>query len=84
VRCKDGKTSGALRDRLVEIGGVCMCRGGICSPAHDRPGSKSGWISISCCSDGRDALAELSREQLIELVLALAAEVAKLKARQDL
>ena len=31
---------------------------------------------------GRDALAELSREQLIELVLALAAEVAKLKARQ--
>jgi hypothetical protein len=30
---------------------------------------------------GRDALAELSREQLIELVLALAAEVAKLKAR---
>jgi hypothetical protein len=61
-----------------------MCRGGICSPAHDRPGSKSGWISISCCSDGRDALAELSREQLIELVLALAAEVAKLKARQDL
>ena len=24
----------------------------ICSPAHDRPGSKSGWISISCCSDG--------------------------------
>jgi hypothetical protein len=31
---------------------------------------------------GRDTLAELSREQLIELVLALAAEVAKLKARQ--
>ncbi len=31
---------------------------------------------------GRDALAELSREQLIELVLALAAEVAELKARQ--
>ena len=30
----------------------------------------------------RDALAELSREQSIELVLALAAEVAKLKARQ--
>ena len=30
----------------------------------------------------RDALAELSREQLIELVLAIAAEVAKLKARQ--
>ena len=32
----------------------------------------------------RDALAELGREQLIELVLALAAEVAKLKARQGL
>ena len=31
---------------------------------------------------GRDTLAELSREQLIELVLALAAEVAELKARQ--
>jgi hypothetical protein len=31
---------------------------------------------------GRDALAKLSREQLIELVLALAAEVAELKARQ--
>jgi len=30
---------------------------------------------------GRDALAELSREQLIELALALAAEVAELKAR---
>src|SRR3954454_6730996 len=29
----------------------------------------------------RDALAELSREQLIELVLGLAAEVAELKAR---
>ena len=29
----------------------------------------------------RDALAELSREQLVELVLALAAEVAELKAR---
>ena len=33
---------------------------------------------------GREALAELGREQLIELVLALAAEVAKLKARQGL
>jgi len=31
---------------------------------------------------GRDALAELSREQLMELVLALAAEVAALTARQ--
>lgn len=30
----------------------------------------------------RDALAELSREQLVELVLALAAEVAELKAQQ--
>lgn len=30
----------------------------------------------------RDALAELSREQLIELVLALATEVAELKAGQ--
>src|SRR5919112_1293402 len=30
----------------------------------------------------RDALAELSREQLIELVLGLAAEVAELKAQQ--
>src|SRR3954453_14095934 len=31
---------------------------------------------------GRDALAELSREQLIELVLTLAAEVAELKGQQ--
>ena len=30
----------------------------------------------------RDALAELSREQLVELVLALAAEIAELKAQQ--
>src|SRR3954452_17467839 len=30
----------------------------------------------------RDALVELSREQLVELVLTLAAEVAELKARQ--
>src|SRR5215204_7061436 len=30
----------------------------------------------------RDALAELSREQLIELVLGLAAEIAELKAQQ--
>jgi hypothetical protein len=54
----------------------------ICSPAHDRPSGKSGWISFSCGPMGRDALAELRREQLIELVLALAAEVAELKARQ--
>jgi transposase len=32
----------------------------------------------------RDALSELSREQLVELVLGLAAEVAELKARLDL
>src|SRR3954468_3471844 len=31
----------------------------------------------------RDALAELSREQLVELVLTLAAEVAELKARLE-